>query len=53
MMKILIKWLLIALMILGITLSIINFISVDNMAMKSVNEGTVQSDGCYGAALNC
>lgn len=52
MMKIL-KLLLIALMILGITLSIINFISVDNTAMPSHNEGTVQSDGCYGAALNC
>jgi len=53
-MKRFLKLLLIVLMLLGITLSIINFISVDNMATKPPEtEGTVQSDGCYGAELNC
>lgn len=53
-MRKILKLILIILMLLGIMFSIINFISVDNMATKPAeNEGTVQSDGCYGAALNC
>lgn len=47
------KLLMIILMILGIALSIINLISVDNMAIPSVSEGSAQNDGCYGPPLNC
>lgn len=52
-MKRIFKLLLLVLMVTGIIFLIINILSVDNMAMKGVQEGTVQSDGCYGATLNC
>lgn len=47
------KLLMLGLMIMGIVFSIINFISVDNFALRNTEGGTVQSDGCYGAELNC
>lgn len=52
-MRKILKLILIVLMLLGIMLSIINFISVDSMAKLDTKEGTQQPDGCYGAALNC
>jgi hypothetical protein len=52
-MKTIFKLLLITLIFLGIALSIINFISIDSMAMASKKGGTMQPDGCYGADLNC
>lgn len=62
MIKIVLKIIMIAIMLLGITLSIINFISVENQAMihesGSGSEGTiiVNPDGtidCQGPPLNC
>jgi hypothetical protein len=55
------KFIMIMLMILGITLSILNFISVDSMAINgggpegsSGATGTLQSNGlCLGEPLNC
>jgi len=52
-MKKIFKLIMIVLMLLGITLSVLNFISIDNMANKSPVEGTVTPDGCPGAGLNC
>jgi len=51
-MKRIFKLLLLVLMVMFVIFSIINFISVDSMALRSLG-GTVQSDGCYGADLNC
>lgn len=52
-MKNFIKLLLLVLMVMFVIFSIINFISVDTMANRSTEGGTVQPDGCYGAELNC
>ena len=52
-MKKILKILLIVLMIVGITISILNFVSTDNIAMKSEQEGTMTSEGCKGDDLNC
>lgn len=49
----LLKLMMIILMVLGIMFSIINFISVDNMASAPKKDGTQQPDGCYGAEFNC
>ena len=51
-MKRVLKFVMIILMIVGVTFSVLNFISVDNIA-SGVFDGTIQSDGCYGDALNC
>ena len=47
------KMIMILLMIMGIMLSALNFISVDNMASRSEKEGSMQPEGCVGAGLNC
>ncbi len=47
------KLIMIILMILGITLSVINFISVDDMALRPETEGTVDGGDCVGEPLNC
>jgi hypothetical protein len=47
------KLIMIFLMIMGIILSVLNFISVDNMASLHKSEGTVTPEGCVGAGLNC
>lgn len=47
------KLIMIILMILGITLSVINFISVDDMASRSATEGTEDGGDCVGEPLNC
>jgi len=54
------RLLMIILIVLGIVLSIVNFISVDNMAGSNKEpaagegwRGTQQPDGCYGEPLNC
>ena len=52
-MKKILKVTMIVLMTLGITFSVLNFISVDNIAMRSTEPGTVTPDGCVGDELNC
>lgn len=45
----------VTLIILGIALSVLNFISVESEANKKSagRRGTQQSDGCYGDPFNC
>ncbi|UCH95256.1 MAG: hypothetical protein JSV88_00035 [Candidatus Aminicenantes bacterium] len=56
-MRKILKLIMIISMMLGITLSILNFISVDSMAKLPGKgggyQGTLQPDGCYGEPLNC
>lgn len=56
------RLMMIILMIMGITLSMLNFISVDNMAYDPGDpvavgagrtKGSQQNDGCHGPPLNC
>jgi hypothetical protein len=48
------KLLMVVLIVVGITLSVLNFISVDNMASFSQFDGTLRSDGeCAGRPLDC
>lgn len=51
-MKKILKLLMIILMLLGISLSVLNFISTDSKASMGP-KGSLQSDGCYGDELNC
>jgi hypothetical protein len=51
-MRKLFKLIVIILMIFGITLSVLNFISVDNMALRSA-QGSMDSGDCAGEPLNC
>ncbi len=53
MVKKVLKVVMIVLMLLGITLSVLNFISSENSAQKDAKEGTVTSEGCKGDSLNC
>lgn len=52
-MKKALKVAMVILMILGIVLSIINFVSVENVAMTSEKDGSVSPEGCKGDSLNC
>jgi F0F1-type ATP synthase assembly protein I len=53
MVKKVLKVVMIVLMLLGITLSVLNFISSKNSAQRPEKEGTVTSEGCKGDDLNC
>ncbi len=55
MLKNFLKVVLIAVMLLGLALTIVNFISVDSVAMKMHDpKGTVEYDGsCTGLELDC
>ena len=52
-MKKVLKIIIIILMILGITLSVLNFISVDNIALRPNAEGSIDGSDCAGEPLNC
>lgn len=52
-MKRVLKFVMIILMIVGVTVSILNLMSVDNIASAVEYDGTWQPDGCYGEPLNC